>query len=284
MNAWQGPGSPYTVLFDDDTREGRPLPRAVQAIYGDWRVPQFADRPYVYANFVTTRDGRVSFNMPGALGGGAVSLSNRHDQWLMGLLRARADAVLVGDNTLRLEPEHLWIAEAIFHQDAAAFAALRRSEGRQVLPLQVFASYDGNLHADAAIFRVPGIRVLIATTTGGVRRARAAVGHFECVEYLDLGAEHTDLSALTAALYRDYRVMSLLCEGGPRLYGSLLAAGEVDDEFLTLSPILIGEAQGGPPRPSLVEGTAFDPASALRSTLISVRRVGDYLFLRSRYQ
>jgi riboflavin biosynthesis pyrimidine reductase len=41
----------------------------------------------------------------------------------MGLLRARADAILVGDNTLRAETEHLWTAAAIFPDDAAAFAA-----------------------------------------------------------------------------------------------------------------------------------------------------------------
>lgn len=284
METWQGPGIPYTVLFDEDPRQGRPVPPAVQAIYGDWRLPEFADRPYVYANFVTAHDGRVSFNMPGALGGGSVSLFNRHDQWLMGLLRARADAVLVGDNTLRLESEHVWTAEAIFPDDAAAFASLRRVEGRQDLPLQVFASHDGNIYAGAAIFRVPGIRIVVATTTAGVARARAALDHFGCVAYLDLGAERTDLSALMGALYREHGVRTLLCEGGPRLYGSLLAAGEVDDEFLTLSPMVIGNHKDGPPRPSLVEGVAFDPASAPRSGLISVRRAGDYLFLRSRYR
>src|SRR5579864_168231 len=117
MAIWIGPGSPYSVLFDEESRPGRSLPPTVQAMYGDWRLPEPADRPYVYVNFVLSHDGRVSFNLPGALGGGAVSLFNRHDQWLMGLLRARADAVLVGDNTLRLEPEHIWTAAGIFPED-----------------------------------------------------------------------------------------------------------------------------------------------------------------------
>jgi riboflavin biosynthesis pyrimidine reductase len=284
MVSWYGPGSPYTVLFDEDTRPGRGLPPAARALYGDWRLPELDGRPYVYVNFVVSRDGRVSFNLPGALGAASVSLFNRHDQWLMGLLRARADAVLVGDNTLRLEPEHIWTAAGIFSEETAAFAALRQAEGRATLPLQVFASFDGNILAEAAIFRQPGIRIVIATTTPGIARARALLDHSTCVEYLDLGAERTDIRLLTQALYRDYGVRSLLCEGGPRLYGSLLAAGEVDDEFLTLSPLVLGNAATGIPRPSLVEGVAFDPTTAPCCSLISVRRAGDHLFLRSRYR
>ena len=284
MDTWLGPGIPYTVLFDEDPYRGDGLPPAIQTIYGNWRLPEYTDRPYVYVNFVTSRDGRVSFNLPGAVGGGAVSLFNRHDQWLMGLLRARADAVLVGDNTLRLEPSHIWTAEAIFPDDALSFTDLRRSEGRGALPLQVFTSHDGNVPADAAIFRLPGIRIIIATTTSGMTRARAALDHYGCVEYLDLGEEHTDLSYLMRALRHHYSVRSLLCEGGPRLYGSLLAAGEIDDEFLTLSPIVIGNLSGVSARPSLVEGVAFDPATMPRGNLISARRAGDYLFLRSRYR
>ena len=59
-----------------------------------------------------------------------------------------------------------------------------------------------------------------------------------------------------------YGVATVLCEGGPRAYGSLLAAGCLDDESLTLSPAVIG-ATPDRPRPSLVEGVAF-PLGAIR--------------------
>jgi len=85
-----------------------------------------------------------------------------------------------------------------------------------------------------------------------------------------------------AALRHDYGVRTLLCEGGPRVYGSLLGAGLVDDEFLTLSPGVIG-SEPGKRRPGLVEGRAFTPQNAPRSALVSLRRAGDHLFLRSRY-
>src|SRR5579871_6855528 len=126
MARWRGPGTPFTVLFDEHDGAGRPLPPEARSLYGDWRLPEPEGRPFVYANFVISHDGRISFALSGAAGGGAVSANNSHDQWLMGVLRARADAVMVGANTLRLEPEHCWTAEAIFPAEAEAFASLRR--------------------------------------------------------------------------------------------------------------------------------------------------------------
>ena len=236
-------------------------------------------------NFVVSRDGRVSFSEPGHLGGGDVSLFNAHDQWLMGLLRSRCDAVLSGDNTLRLDPPLLLTPDYIFPADAAAFAALRAAEGRQAVPLHVLLSLEGDLPGEATVFGRPEIPLLIATTTRGVATARAVLGDRANVIVRDFGVESVDPVALLAALRQEYGVRSLLCEGGPRAYGSLLGAGQVDDEFLTLSPIVIGNhpAGTGRPRPSLVEGIAFAPGRAPTQRLLNMRRAGDHLFLRSRY-
>lgn len=281
---WRGPGTAFAILCDDDdAAAGLSLPPGAQAIYGDWRLPPAGDRPLVYANFVLSHDGRVSFSLPGAAGGGAVSGGNAHDRWLMGLLRARADAVLVGDGTLRIEPEHCWTAEAIFPEEEAAFAALRREEGRAETPLQVFASIDGEIMAEAAVFGRAEMRVLIATTTAGAARARALLGRRPAVEYLELGEERADLAALLRILGERHGVRTVLCEGGPTLYGSMLGAGLVDEEFLTRSPLLIGSDRRLPARPGLIEGVAFTPETAPRARLIGVRRAGDFLFLRSRY-
>ncbi len=90
-----GPGSPFVCLFDDQGHVGLDLPPAFQSIYGRWLLPASTGRPYTYVNFVTSRDGRVSFNEPGKRSGGPISGYSPHDRWLMGLLRARADAVLL---------------------------------------------------------------------------------------------------------------------------------------------------------------------------------------------
>jgi riboflavin biosynthesis pyrimidine reductase len=282
-----GPGTPFVSLLDEDTGPGLRLPDAFRQVYGgDWPLPDpGSTRPYTYMNFVVSRDGRVSFSEPEHLGGGDVSRFSAHDQWLMGLLRSRCDAVLNGDNTLRLDPPLLLTPEFIFPADAAAFAALRAAEGRQAVPLHVFLSLEGDLPAEAAVFSRPEIPVLIATTTRGVAAARAALGDRPNLTVRDFGAERVDPTTLLAALWQEYGVRSLLCEGGPRTYGALLEAGLVDDEFLTLSPIIIGNhaAGAGRHRPSLVEGVAFAPTSPPAQRLLALQRVGDYLFIRSRF-
>jgi riboflavin biosynthesis pyrimidine reductase len=279
----KGPESGFVCLANESRDEGPGLPDGFGAVYGcDWRLPQGA-LPYVYSNFVLSRDGRVSFNEPGHLSGVDVSGFSVHDTWLMGLLRARADAILMGDNTLRIEPEHVWTAEYIFPADADAFAALRRVEGRAPMPLQVFLSLEGDVDVDAAaIFSRDDAHVVLATTTRGAARARALPATRARVDVLDLGAEAADVRALLDLLHETYGVATVLCEGGPRAYGSLLAAGCLDDEFLTLSPVVVGSAPDAP-RPGLVEGVAFPATSHPLSRPLSLHRAGDLLFLRSRY-
>src|SRR5262249_5410238 len=139
------------------------LPEAFRAVYGaDWHISS-GDAPYVCINFVTARDGRVSFSEPGHLGGGDVSGFDARDQWLMGLLRSRADAVMIGDGTMSAEPEQLWTPAWICPSDADAFAALRAHEGRRENPLLVVVSKDGRLPWDAEVFTHPEIEVVVVS-------------------------------------------------------------------------------------------------------------------------
>lgn len=277
---------PFTLLFDDDVKDNTTLPEALRAVYGgDWHVPETSERPHIYSNFALSRDGRVSFNVPGHLGGDDVSGFNAHDRWLMALLRARADAVVVGDNTLRLEPEHLWTCEYIYPEAHQPFRELRKVERRKPCPLQVFLSFDGVFDADAAVFCQPDLDVLIATTARGVEAASG----LDCaanVSVLELGQDSVDLRRLCAILTTDFGVNTLLCEGGPRVYGGFVSARLLDDEFLTLCPTVIGNPglEGDTkPRPGLIEGAAFSPDAPPKSVPTSLRRAGEHLFLKSRY-
>jgi riboflavin biosynthesis pyrimidine reductase len=277
--------TPFTLLFDDSDGSRPSLPTEVQQVYGgDWRMPAPPpNRPLVYMNFATSRDGRVSFNLPGQMSGGDISDFNAHDQWLMGLLRARADAVMMGDTTMRVVPDHIWTAEYIYPPSADLFANLRRAEGLPRVPLHVFISQTGDLPAAAAVFARSDIAIVVATTTRGASRVRAMQTAAR-LDIVELGDEWVDLTALLRLLRHTYGIRNLLCEGGPRIYGALLKAGLVDEEFVTLCPIMVGDASGGVPRPSLIEDAAFTPATAPRLRLLSLRRAGDHLFLRSQYR
>jgi riboflavin biosynthesis pyrimidine reductase len=280
----KGPGARFEVLFAEPLDDGISLPEAWQRVYGtDWRVPASESGPHVFVNFATSRDGRISFSEPGHAGGGDVTNFNPPDQWLMGLIRARADAVMIGDNTLRAETHWLGTPEFMFPHDGDAFRALRRHEKRSETALHIILSLSGDLPSEAAIFRDPNLHVIVATTSSGRDRARELASSRANVEVLDLGKDVVDPKRLIRMLYDDYGASSILCEGGSRVYGSLVAAGQVNEEFLTLCPIVIGSSPDRPARPSLIEGVAFSPGATPRTKLVSLRRVNDYLYLHSRY-
>jgi riboflavin biosynthesis pyrimidine reductase len=281
-----GPGAPYSLLFDEDERPGVGLSPAVRAIYrGDWRIPDAPPaRPYTYTNFVASHDGRISFDEPGRSGGGDVSLRAPHDTWLMALLRARADAVLTGGGTLRVARRHRWTPWETFPADREAFAALRVAEGRAPLPLLVIVSGSGDLPADAAALRVPEQPVLIATTASGQAQVREGLRELPDLHVHVSPGDGVDFGALLAHLHAAFGVRSLLSEGGARVYGELIAARLIDESFTTISPIVVGNRPPpAPARPSLVEQIAFSPDAPPRLRLISLRRHGDYLFQRARF-
>lgn len=283
-----GPAEDLRVLFDDgDDRPGTPLHRAFAEVYGGaFDLPDPVDgRPFTSINFVVSRDGRISFGEPGEVGGASVNGGCVADVWMMALLRARCDAVMVGDGTLRAESDHVWTPSHLAVCDTGAFEWLRSHEGRRPVALHVFCSLTGELPADAAVFGRDDIEIVVATTEGGRTAAAASVRGRPGTEVVTMGEQRVDTLALGRWLLAERGVRSLLCEGGPGLYGTMLADGAVDDEFVTLAPTYIGaHASTGARRPSLVEGASFLPGRAPLSIPISLRRAGHHLLLRSRIE
>ena len=279
--------TPYVMLSAPDTSRGAAqLPMSFRLHFGsDWRVPVFRDKPYVYSNFAASRDGRVSYNEPGLCNAGLVTDSHPHDRWLMGLLRARADAVMIGDSTIKLDPGHIWTAEFIWRAEAAAFNALRAAEGRSAQPLLVIISYDCTIPADEPCINQPDVQVLLVTTSVGHERGLQlkSTSRAAKMDVLNLGDTWVDLAKLTRLLRSDYGVKTLLCEGGPRVMGGMLQAGMIDEEFLTYCPKIVGAAPDHN-RPSYIEGVAFMPDNAPYSRIQSLRSAGDYLFLQTRVE
>ena len=196
-----GPGSPYELLFVENHQEQASLPDPFREIYpGDWQLRRHETRPYIYTNFAMSRDGRISFNLPGQRAARFVTKSDPHDRWLMGLLRMRSDAVLIGDETIRAEPDYLSSAETIYPDDAAAFTHQRRREGRSARPLTVILSAEGRIPEDAQCLQCCEERVIIATTCRGVDRAKA-LAHACQLEVLELGEEWVDLHQLVHLLH-----------------------------------------------------------------------------------
>jgi riboflavin biosynthesis pyrimidine reductase len=164
--------APLATLYDIAPGSEVPLPFDLAALYGSLRFPVREAQPYIIGNFVTTLDGVVSLNISGQAGGGEISGFNQHDRMVMGILRAVADAVIVGAGTLRASPQHRWIAEHIYPQLAEVYRALRSRLGKSEPPLNVIVTARGELDLQLPVFQAEPIPVLIVTTTNGERRLR----------------------------------------------------------------------------------------------------------------
>ena len=195
----------------------------------------------VAANFVESLDGVVA--LPDARGesGAVVSGGSEADRFIMGLLRACADAVLIGAGTLRAAPGDLWFADSIFPEATSLYARIGK-----LRPRLYVVSGSGKVDPAHPALR-DGVLLTGKLTPQQILERIRADGHSR-----------------------------ILCEGGPGLFGELQAAGLIDELFLTLSPRLFGRFAGDA-RKSLAEARRLD-GTALR--LLSARRNGDHLFLR----
>src|SRR5229473_2055769 len=119
---------PIRTLFERQEPGVALLPEDLAAMYGgDLRFPApGSGRPYVIGNFVNTLDGVVSYEIPGKSGGGDISGFNEGDRFIMGLLRASADAVIVGAATLHeVVRGHVWAAEFVNRAASESYARYR---------------------------------------------------------------------------------------------------------------------------------------------------------------
>ncbi|HUJ25878.1 MAG TPA: dihydrofolate reductase family protein [Myxococcales bacterium] len=195
----------------------------------------------VAANFVESLDGVVALPDAGGESGGVVSGGSRADRFVMGLLRACADAVLIGAGTLRAAPGDLWFADSIFPEARAIYERIGKLKPRLYV-----VSGSGAVDRQHPALR-EGVLITGKLAPAQIVERVRADGHAR-----------------------------ILCEGGPGLFGELMSAGLIDDLFLTLSPRMFGRWTGDA-RKSLVEGRRLDGKPMKIS---SMRRSGDHLFLR----
>lgn len=279
--------TPIRSLVDRDQEELRPsLPPGLRDLYdGDLHFQTApAERPFVFANFVSTLDGVVSYAIKGHASGSAISGSDSADHFIMGLLRASADAIIVGARTVHdTGPQSLWTAESIYPDAKQLYAEYRTDIlHKPPRPLLVVVSGSGKLELDRAIFRTPEARTVVMTTAAG-KDALATAGAAKLpsvqIRALDSSSGAIDPLAMLRLLHAEYGIRSLLHEGGPSLFGEFMAAQAVDELFLTLSPQIAGRTSTAM-RPALIQGTEFMPECAPWFQLLSVKQSGDHLYLR----
>ena len=278
--------APIRTLFErQDPAVPSVLPDNLRRAYGgDLQFASAGRRPHVFGNFVSTLDGVVSYTITGKSGGGTISGFDQDDRFIMGLLRASADAVIVGASTLQeAGSRHLLTAQSVNPSSGKAYEYYRQHVLRKLVhPISVIVSGSGSVDLEQATFRTPGVRPVIITTEAGreqLRKKGVERLPSTAVRVIPAPAMVLSAGAIVDLLWREFDVHLLLHEGGPSLFGRFVAEGLVDEFFLTIAPQLAGRKPGSR-RPGVIEGVEFLPESAPWLELFSVKQGGDHLYLR----
>lgn len=246
------------------------VPKDLERLYGG---SLGFEAPLLYANFVSSLDGVVALEGQDH-SSQTISGRSEADRFVMGLLRACADAVLIGAGTLRAAPDSLWTPTYIYPDAAAEFGQLRKDLGRLDEPRLVLLTARGEVDPHHPALEVGA---LILTTSRGATKLRGRLPGSSTI--VAMGDSRSINLVDVIATLRSEGHQVVLSEGGPTVIGGLLQTGLLDELFLTLSPILAGRSDVGG-RPGLVEGAELLPTRSISGDLLSVRKHGPHLFLR----
>lgn len=265
------------TLFDRSAGTTMPLPPALRDAYGgELRFPA-GERPHVYANFVSTLDGLVSYGIPGVASARFISRGHGGDRIVMGLLRAVADVVVSGSGTLRAEGKVTWTPQQIFPAAADLYREVRRARGLPERTRVAILTASGDVDLSAAVFHSPEVEPFIVTSVAGAERLGASGSRG--VRVRAVGELAPTMRDAIDAIVAETGARLILSEAGPGLFGRMLEEGAVDELFLTLAPHLAGRSPGRPGI-GLVDPEAFEPDRAPWADLIAAKRSEDFLLLR----
>ncbi|HEY7347011.1 MAG TPA: dihydrofolate reductase family protein [Ktedonobacterales bacterium] len=274
------PLEPLETLYAIERGPALPLPAELAAVYGRLEFPPHPGRPYIIGNFVSTLDGVVALNSPGSrTGGGEISGFNEHDRLVMGLLRAIADAVIIGAGTLRSVPNHRWTAGHIYPPLLQAYQQTRARLGIAEPPLSVIVTAQGAVNLSLPVFQSGETPVLIVTTRSGAERLGEQLLPSWVKVSIAAGEGSVGAKAVLEAINRQRSCDLILTEGGPKLMSVFFAERLLDELFLTLAPQVAGR-DGSTERPGFVDGKRFAPEQPVWGTLVDLRRGSSHLFLR----
>jgi 5-amino-6-(5-phosphoribosylamino)uracil reductase len=195
-----------------------------------------APEVWLRANMVSTLDGAAQHD------GRSHPISTATDMRIFGTLRALADVVIAGAETVRQEGYR----PARVRDE---FAGLREAAGQGPVPAIAVVTASLDLDFSLPLYTSPLVPTLILTGAAAAPDRIAAAEKAGARVVIAGDGVGVDPARAVRAL-AELGHTRLLTEGGPRLLGQLVAAGVLDELCLTVSPMLTaGDAQriaGGP--------------------------------------
>lgn len=217
------------------------------------------DKPFVYANLAMTLDGKIaSFDRKD------FSLGSKADRLEMDRLRAGADVVIWGGETLRTARHPARVREESLVRE-------RVERGLPPHPANAVITKSGAFRKKLPWFSADEIERFIFTAPEGARRLEEIQTGDARIVVLD---EADSLAGQVLSHLGERGMKRVLLEGGGSLVWEFVR--HIDAFHVTLTPWLAGGADA----PTLMDGPGFRSGEFLGLALVEVRREGDELFLR----
>lgn len=199
-------------------------------------------KPYVILNCAMSLDGRISRKNE------RVKFSDALDKKRVYELRKSVDGIMVGINTVLVDNPKLT-------------AGLTREEN----PKRIVVDSKGRIPIDSNVLNEDAYTI-VAVSNSASKAAISAI--VKKAEVLISGDDEVDLKRLCDALYK-MGIKRVLLEGGGRLNKSMIEQNLVDEIYITIAPVLLGDGV------NLIEGEM--DAKNLR--LASIQQIGEQVVL-----
>jgi riboflavin biosynthesis pyrimidine reductase len=239
------PTTPTATVTDDD-------------LIRLYDYPSDLTRPWVKANFISSADGAVS------VGGKSGGLSDANDKKIFQIGRWLTDVILVGAATALIE-RYRGVKPTEVRAD------VRAERGLAPLPPIAVVTLRASVPLDSPLLTDTTVPTIVFTAQSAPQQRRTALADAGA-DVVVAGDADVDMAVVLAELDRR-GLRRVCCEGGPRLFGSLIAADLVDELALSIAPLLaVGDAG------RIAAGPLPDEPTRLR--LASVLHADDLLMLR----
>ena len=232
--------------------------RPLQNLYLDHDLRQYAQkrqRPFVYANFVTSLDGRIAIPHPTKPGLMVPkNVANDRDWRLFQELATQADLIISSGRYLRDWADGR--AQEILRVDDPAFADLR--DWRQVQGLKPqpdIAIISGSLNFPIPEVLTANGRRVVVFTTANPDPTRAAEIEAQAGEMYVVGEQSVSGNQMVKKM-AEFGYQTVYSAAGPKILHLLLAGGVLNRLYLTQ----VGRLLAGSPFSSILEGTLLETA------------------------
>lgn len=204
-------------------------------------------RPYIILNCAMSLDAKIGAKERGEKK--RIIFSNDLDKQRVRELRREVDGVMVGVNTILVDNPHL-----------------TTSEHKEYNPVRIVVDSAARTPLDAEVLDDRAKTIIIVSKKAPLDKIKR---FSEKAEILVSGSNKVDLEDALSVLYKT-GIKKLLLEGGGTLNRSMLSVGFVDELFVMIAPVIIGDGV------NLIEG---ELVRGISLSLKGIRQYRDQVIL-----